>query len=558
MALSRAGRESALESRDSASRITEREREVAMLRIVGGLVLLVVLAGAAAGEPVRDGRTIEQWYRAFVDPRSKERERAAIVLRGFGAGAVPWLRKALSDPWPAVREQAAGLLGSMQEFKDAEGDLCGLLAGDTVIAVRVAAAKALGNIGADRPVTTAALADALAHDPETAVRRAAADALIHRCDELGATVLGLWLTGRSEGALVSRALREAKGKAGRMLGKLAAHESWIVRATAMEILTGIPEPEVHVPSSIRERLEDESAAVRVEAVRFVSRCLDETLLPALMERTSDEHPIVRRAAVVALARGKGGNEALRNALVRLTADADDGVRHAAVVGMRSAPETPETLAALRARLADDSRTVRVEAAVALAGFGNADEAVCAVLLRSYPRTWWPIRPPFYGGMLVEGRGARRLRAEFILREATPEDVGRAIARCGRRALPRLLSELTNEDRNRRLNALWILDAMGEDGVETMARGLTDVDRGVRLVAAVHLARRSSHLDAAVPILVDALAENADGDDVHLRESWEERIDEVFFAIGGKVRPILERLLESESPAIRKTAKKLIE
>ena len=72
--------------------------------------------GAAAKEPVADGRTLSEWVADLKAPAPQTRNAAAYELSGMGpaaAAAVPALIEALDDPEPTVRFPVTVALGEI-------------------------------------------------------------------------------------------------------------------------------------------------------------------------------------------------------------------------------------------------------------------------------------------------------------------------------------------------------------------------------------------------------------------------------------------------------------
>lgn len=164
-------------------------------RSIGGSVVLALAfaAGCAGKDPSPadadrelaadlgdDEENAEQLAAMLGNPAKDELARAqaarSLGLIATGAGQVPALLKALADPSPIVRHEAAETLG-IHRVAEATGPLEAMISGaapDPVAEPRRAAAKALGRIRSRASVDplVAALAD---RDP--GVARLAADSL---------------------------------------------------------------------------------------------------------------------------------------------------------------------------------------------------------------------------------------------------------------------------------------------------------------------------------------------------------------------------------------------
>ncbi|HUR95305.1 MAG TPA: HEAT repeat domain-containing protein [Gemmatimonadales bacterium] len=92
-------------------------------RVLGPLAAAVLLLsstasaqGAAAAEPVADGRTLSQWIADLKAAAPQTRNAAAYEIAGLGTAAdaaVPALIDALADPEPTVRFPVTVALGEI-------------------------------------------------------------------------------------------------------------------------------------------------------------------------------------------------------------------------------------------------------------------------------------------------------------------------------------------------------------------------------------------------------------------------------------------------------------
>ncbi|MGW6641159.1 fumarate reductase/succinate dehydrogenase flavoprotein subunit [Streptomyces iakyrus] len=210
---------------------------------------------------------------ALAEPDPVVRAAALDVLRALRLGDAGLFAGSLADSDIGVRIEAVRALVSV----DAAGELARAAVGDPSREVRVAIAKGLATVSAERPArATPAVADpaggaveaaltALLDDPDALVRAAAYGAL-------GTTGCPAPLTARAVAALTEPA--------------------WQVRAGAATALS-VADPDVAVP--------------------------------ALAKALADSNADVRKAAVLALTRHRATEEA-RAALATATADSDADVR----------------------------------------------------------------------------------------------------------------------------------------------------------------------------------------------------------------------------------------
>ncbi|MET9758635.1 fumarate reductase/succinate dehydrogenase flavoprotein subunit [Streptomyces sp. NPDC006372] len=217
---------------------------------------------------------------ALSEPDPVVRAAALDVLRALRLGDAGLFADALADSDIAVRIEAVRALVSV----DAAGELAGAAPADPSREVRVAIAKGLATVGADRlagdaPAGSAAAADpvevalaALLDDPDALVRAAAYGAL-------GTTGCPAPLTARAVASL--------------------SETAWQVRAGAATALS-VADPEVAVPA-LAKALADTNADVRKAAVLALTRhSATEEARAALATATTDSDADVRAYAARAL------------------------------------------------------------------------------------------------------------------------------------------------------------------------------------------------------------------------------------------------------------------
>jgi len=144
-----------------------RSRKHRRTLALGLLVSLAWLPGleAQAQEQRYEGRTFSDWTRLLEDPDPPTRLKAVEALRlGFGVQAVPALVHALGGAHPSVRREAIRALAAIQAAGPETIAALSNAMRNTDLAVRRAAASALGDVGA-----VAALVQTL-KDPDSNVR----------------------------------------------------------------------------------------------------------------------------------------------------------------------------------------------------------------------------------------------------------------------------------------------------------------------------------------------------------------------------------------------------
>jgi HEAT repeat protein len=247
----------------------------------------------------------------------------------------PWaiLQEAAADKSADKRADAAHALGLLTRNKKAQEIVEKALL-DSNLHVRVAAAKALGEMGAAsaRPKLRKAL-----NDSEVAVVIAAANSLYALKDPAAYEVYYALLTGerKSSGGLVHSELQILKDR--KSVEKLIFE-------------TGIG----FVPfggmgyEAWKTITKDNTSAVRIVAAERLAKDPDPKSGRALAQSCSDGKASVREAAVDAIA--VRGDPALIDALMPLLDDGNDGVRYdaaAAILRLRSRPRTRRHRGGLR-------------------------------------------------------------------------------------------------------------------------------------------------------------------------------------------------------------------
>ncbi|MFE9499734.1 fumarate reductase/succinate dehydrogenase flavoprotein subunit [Streptomyces collinus] len=235
---------------------------------------------------------------ALTDTDASVRAAAAASLRELAEtlAADPLLRDrlvgALSGTDPVVRAAALDILRGLRAGDE---DLFAALLSDPDGGVRGAAVRALVSVDA-----TAAVARAAAAEPSREVRVTIAKALAGTGPAADPEVLLPALTG------------------------LAGDPDALVRAAAYEALgaTGCPGP---LAAHAEAALSDPAWQVRAGAATALAAADPGVAVPALAKAVSDPNADVRKAAVLALTRHRGSDDA-RAALATATADSDADVR----------------------------------------------------------------------------------------------------------------------------------------------------------------------------------------------------------------------------------------
>src|SRR5580704_8461361 len=144
------------------------------------LICIITLnAVGCSKDPMLDGKSVNQWRKALSDPDPKVRAQAARKLGEIGGeakSAAPDLAAALNDVDEQVRFAAINALWAMGP--DAAGTfpaVLGALKGDKSVDVRESAVRALADI--DASLAVAPISAALTEDADPRVRLKGAQAL---------------------------------------------------------------------------------------------------------------------------------------------------------------------------------------------------------------------------------------------------------------------------------------------------------------------------------------------------------------------------------------------
>ncbi|MFC8140257.1 fumarate reductase/succinate dehydrogenase flavoprotein subunit [Streptomyces paradoxus] len=231
---------------------------------------------------------------ALAEPDPVVRAAALDVLRALRLGDAALFAVSLADSDIAVRIEAVRALVSV----DAAGELARAAVGDPSREVRVAIAKGLATVGAERPADRAPAAAEPTAVPE-ADPAAAEPTAVPEADP-AADAIEAALTG------------------------LLDDPDALVRAAAYGALgtTGCPAP---VTARAVAALSEPAWQVRAGAATALSVADPDVAVPALAKALADSNADVRKAAVLALTRHRTTEEA-RAALATATTDSDADVR----------------------------------------------------------------------------------------------------------------------------------------------------------------------------------------------------------------------------------------
>ena len=241
-------------------------------RAVGLFVVIALVS--CSGDPSFDGRSADDWARLLHSSDPRERQAAAVAFLNAPPHEVTHVRPLLlaaSDLDSVVRRQAAQAL---VRLPPKASKLLVAQLRDTNVAIRRAAALALGHFRDDRPDAIRALSKAT-EDSDDSVR----------------TLAVLSLGERSSGA------RDALPR----IMYLAMHPG-PQRAAALMVLPNIDTESRSLLPPYYAALDDTSPAVRAAAVSMLLPAGgDRDVTPMLVKALGDTDARVRHAAVAALA-----------------------------------------------------------------------------------------------------------------------------------------------------------------------------------------------------------------------------------------------------------------
>lgn len=359
----------------------------------------------------------------------EQRERLPLVMETMGPSIIPSLARHLNDPHEHVREISASVLGRLNAMETLDRLISRV--DDPSDMVRQAVVEALGSLG---------------EHAATSSRRPTAPARLARWR-------GRWFTRRF---VASRAV--------------AAPRS----------------PIEEIVSTLDAALDDESTAVRIEAVSGLGKAGDaaSTTAPRLIALSAEGDETFRCEIARALGAIGGEVEPTLDALIALIGDPAPDVKCAAakalaVLGERAAPAVPALVEALQ----DRDEKVREAAAEAVALIGPLDEAAA--------------------DSLAEGLNS----PDTQVRAQTAQALG-TIGSAAEEAAPALVEALDDESDRVRAEAVEAIGKIGEGAAEVAVPGLMkalrDEDAAVVALAAESLGLMGDSAAEAVPALIATL------------------------------------------------------
>ncbi|MET7731293.1 fumarate reductase/succinate dehydrogenase flavoprotein subunit [Streptomyces sp. NPDC005402] len=293
---------------------------------------LLELVALAEDEPELDAL---QPYLADSAPAVR-REALAVLTETLPPGTGPALAEALRDPAPEVRATAAASLRELVETLPAEPALRDGLAAALSEADPVVRAAALDVLRALRLGDTDLFAGALA-DSDIAVRIEAVRALVSVDAVVELARAATTDPSREVRVTIAKALATVSAErpldvALDALSRLTEDPDALVQGAAYGALgtTGCPAP---LAARAVTALSASAWQVRSGAATALSAADPDVAVPALAKALADPNADVRKAAVLALTRHPGSEDA-RAALATATTDSDADVRAYAARGLQ--------------------------------------------------------------------------------------------------------------------------------------------------------------------------------------------------------------------------------
>jgi HEAT repeat protein len=314
------------------------------LAAIAGCVLVGWVAHWWIARPLRyQGRSLEAWSMQFsYSPDPKLRDQAGAIIQALGAKAVPGLMRLLQTQDPLLKEKAWALGPSLPRAW--RRLVLRSLKPPEAAAVRVAAARSLGLVGAEAHDAVPLLARCL-RDQQGSVRWDAANAL----SRIGPEAV----------PLLGEALQDPNAQVRR------------AAATALSQMHG--QAESTIPALVR-CLGDESEQVQIVAVDALS-AIGKPAVPALVEAIEHGQGPARQGAAAALMKVYPSPRVAEGPLLKLLLDESPSARQQAINFLTSMRDTqPAVVAAFTAALNDPVLEVRLAAAQALASAGSRAES----------------------------------------------------------------------------------------------------------------------------------------------------------------------------------------
>jgi HEAT repeat protein len=390
------------------------------------------------------------WAMAAIwhDPAIQRRQ-AINALGKIGPATLDVLLDALQDRHSDVREQAAGVLGSLG-FRDRRIVLpLAERLRDPNDSVRTQAAWALQGLAPDVRLILPDLQRAIT-DANPAVR-------LHAVTFLGSL-------GGPGLPLLLQALKDKDAT---------------VQRQAVASLQKIDVDDETLIGAVAPLLQSDSTDLRRDAVAVLHRC-GAPALPHLVRALRDSSPEVREQVVLALQDVGADDKELHKALLEALQDKDAFVRAGALAallrfGTKSLPQ-------IEAGMKDGSPLVRKVAAAALGRFGS---------LQTVP-------------LLIKALGDEDDKVWDEARKSLTD-----MKVDNKQLLALLKPALKDPERSVRKGTAFIMRRFGADGVPPLLEALKDPDPGVNYAAAYALDDIGGPARAAIPALVDAGTSHAD-------------------------------------------------
>lgn len=404
--------------------------------------------------------------------------------------AMRWVRRKKHDS-PAPAAQMIGMAVATLESA----------LSDSVVAVRIKAARALGQIGPPAASVTPALIGLLKDADET-VRCEAAQALSRVVGEEGTTVA----------ALID----------------LLQDDSAPVKASAAQALGALKRAAAHAVPALVPLLQDREESVRTAAAAAVAQFgpLDKFAISCLAEGLESPDNVIRARTAEALGTiGEAASEATPG-LVEAMADDNDRVRAKAVMALGKIGESAAGAAVpgLVRALRDQDNWVSALAAEALGEMGESGDGTVTALVRSLGHL----------NARVRGNSAAALGK-----------MGR-VAAVARSALEITAADEDGEVRCQALRALGAIGAPTARSTQLVMDGLADADPLVRAAAVESL----GNWDESSPAVLMALAPLMEDANDQVKVEVIKVLPRLAGASPEMVAALCRRLVEDDSPWVQ--------
>ncbi|MFO0964679.1 MAG: HEAT repeat domain-containing protein [Gemmataceae bacterium] len=493
---------------------SEKEKDESPM---GDPTVLPVAPGGGFGRPIRGPRPFP--FPGMGDEHFTTGNVYADALAKIGKSAIPALEEALKTGNERTRNavlQAFGKIGA-----DAVPTLVDAL-GDKRVDVRRAAAQVLGPMRVGDKLVVSGLAYSLKHDADDMVRQYALSAL-QQLGPAGKDAAPTLLEALSDVNVNVRqqAFYTLQGMGVDMrpgLKKALDHKESRVRinTAALMLTTGI-DPDLALPVLI-DGLKEKDVAIRLQAAHAlaVTNRERDKVLPTLIEGLKNESPAIRAQALQALQQMGPAASSAGVAIVALLEDPEANVRQHALWAIQNIrPEAKLVMPALVKMMKHSDVGLRQQAVWALQNMGGDLKAVkddVVALLKTDDVNLRTNIMPLLGRMgedgvnlLMDGLEDKEPQVRWTAAQALQNLRGAA-----KPALPALVKHLGDDNQNVRVNCVFALTNMGNEGVDALLKAVPDLKHEDARVNAMQNLIYGPHRAKVVPLVLEGLKSKAAG------------------------------------------------